>query len=370
MIMVLLAICSGLFSQMQTVQLNDKKLQFDDGRELPAEKAFIITGEAADMIAMIKMQISMGDFKRSKNLYEVSWKRNENDNSSVAILPNHYKLRSGNEYSFQFLYYVKMKETEHRQIVRMLENTAKALLVSNIKIDDDKVRLLVSHSDLFYSLNDIIEDGMVNYETRSGISSPVFSGVVENMLRTLTKVKIKEEQTDASSVPIVASLINQVNSEIEMIANDYQYVLRESLIIPDYPVERKQNTLALNIGYAGVYNSGSFSDLDYVSGPYAGVSFPLGNRVFSGRFWNNSSISAGVFLKNFKISDTIEASGPVIDRPLYAAFGYKIFKFLKLHAGAVVLEENMKMNTSKSVYLKPFVGLSLEVNLWLGMGQK
>ncbi len=359
-----------LTAQIQTVQLNSKKLQFDDGRELPAEKAFLITSEAGLMVAMIKMQVANTDFTKSKILYESKWKRKDEDKGSVAILPNHYKLRSGNDYYFRFIYYRKIRETEQRQIRGMLEKTAKTLLESNILLKETKYKFLISPDELFQSLNAVIEEGMVNYETRSGTAKPVFSGVIKNMLYTMSKRRIANDSTGPASGNIFNSLLNQVNNEIEMIANNYLYVVNESITVPDYPVEKKQRTLALNLGYAGIYNNGSFSDLDYYSAPYAGISFPLGNRVFDGRFWNNTSISAGVFLKDFKNTDSTSVSGPVVKRPIYAAFGYRVFNYLKIHAGAAILEDSNNTNNSKSVYLKPFVGLSLELNLWLGIGKK
>ncbi len=356
----------ALFGQMQTVQLNAKKLQFDDGRDLPAEKAFIITTEADNTLAMVKMQLASGDFEKSKILYESAWKRKEGDKGTAVILPNHYKLRSGNDYNFRFLFYRSVQENERKQIINTLQTTAYSLMMNNIEEKEDRYKFLTSPADLFEALNGIVEEGMVNYETISGGATPAFSGVVKNMLRTLAKTKMDTDSNGSA----FSTLISQVNNEIALMANNYQYVLDDSVVIPDYPAEKKRNVLALNLGYAGIYRSGSASDLDYFSGPYAGVSFPLGNRVFSGNFWNNASLSVGVFLRDFKINDSTKVSGPVIEKPFYAALGYKVFNYLKIHAGAAVLEEKSPVNDKKSVYLKPFVGLSLELNLWLGQDKK
>ncbi len=370
LIIALLTISTTLPAQMQTIKLNSQKLQFDDGRALPAEKSFIVNGDAGALVGMMKMQVSTKDFAKDKIVYETTWQRKIDDKTSVAVLPNLYKLKSGNEYFFRFLYYRKIMEVEKAQIKLMLKTTAKTLLESNIQAKDRSYKLLASPEDLYYSLNAVIEEGMVNYETKSGFAKPHFSGVIKDRLRTLSRIKISSDTANASTDNMFTSLLDQVNNEVDMIANNYQYVLNDVVTIPDYPVERKQNSLALNVGYAGVYNSGEFNNIDYFSGPYAGLSFPLGNRVFAGRFWNNSSISAGIFLKNFETTNNVEVSGPIVKKPLYVAYGYKVFNYLKLHAGAAVLEDTKFNNNTTSVYLKPFIGLSLEVNLWLGFDKK
>lgn len=367
--MAFTAINGIVFSQMQTIQFNNKKMLFDDGRELPAEKAFMVTTDAGSMTALIKMQISNGVFEKNKILFESSWKRKDDDKATVAALPNHYKLRSGNDFFIRFLYFRKVKENERTQIRSMLEQTAESLIRSTVQLKDNRFAFSISPSELYVSLNSIIEEGMVNYETKTGVTKPKFSGVMENMLRSLVKTRTKTDSLGVVNDEQFMLLLSQAQNEIEMITNQYVYVLEENITIPDYPVERKRNQLALNIGYAGVYNKGGFSDLDYLSGPYAGVSFPLGNRVFSGRFWNNASISAGIFLKDFVLSDSVKNSGPVVKKPLYAALGYRLFDYLKIHAGAAILEEKSNIKSNKSIFIKPFIGLSFEFNLWLGVGK-
>lgn len=370
MMMLIMAFGSSMMAQMQTVQLNSKKLQFDDGRQLPAEKAFIVTSEADPSVGLVKMQISNNGFEKNKPLYEAHWRRKDNDKGSIAILPNHYKLRNGKNYDFKFVYYRKVTETERQQIKTMLESTAHTLLQGNIVQDEKRYKFLISPADVFTSLNGIIEDGMVNYETKLGTISPNFSGVMENMLRTMSKTKMDLDTAGMMKNDLMTALLNQADNEIEMLTNNYTYVVDDNVIVPDYPVEKTRNTLALNIGYGGVYDKGSASDLSYFSGTYAGVSFPLGNKAFSNRFWNRTSISAGVFLNDFSSSDSIKVSGPVVKRPFYAALGYSIFDYLKLQVGATVLEKTNSLTDSKSVSVHPFVGLSFELNLWLGVGKK
>ncbi|MEO5648651.1 MAG: hypothetical protein ABIR03_01865 [Ginsengibacter sp.] len=359
------------FSQMQTVQLNSKKMVFNDGGDLPAAKAFIITTDVRKTTGMIKMQIFDGTNFKNKPLNESDWKRNPDVNSSVAILPNHYKLRGGRDYTFRFLYYRELKENERSQIREMLNETVRIFVKTNIRQKEDRYKFLSNPSDIYNSLNGILKEGMVNYETKAGTRITSFSTIVENILRVMVKTKLVTDSTGTVKNDALQLLTGQLENEIEMVANSYQYVLDDEAALKNYPVEKTINTLALNVGYAGIYNNGNFDNLDYFSGPYAGVSFPLGKRAFSGRFWNNTSISAGIFLQDFKVSDSVKISGPIIEKPIYAALGYRVFDFLKFHAGAAILEEkNSGANGGSSVMVKPFIGLSIELNLWLGIGEK
>ncbi len=371
LLLAALAISTFTFAQMQTLLLNSKYLQFDNGRELPAEQAFIINTDVLGTVDLVKMELSNSPLKQNKLLNESTWVRKENDKTTVAILPNYFKLKSGNTYNFRFLYFRKMKETERQQITKMLGTTVQAFLRTNIEFKGNKYLFKNSPKDIYASMNSLLSETMVNYETRRGSTAPKWSGIIENMLYTMAKSKVT---TDTSGKEMMDNafvvLLKQVNNETAMLANTYEYTVQDVVSIMDYPTEKTMNTLSLNIGYAGIYNSGDFTNLDYYSGPYLGISFPLGNRAFNSNFWSKASLSAGIFLTDFETSNSIKISGPIVKKPLYFGAGYKVFKFLRLQAGATVLEETNLLSGGKSVYMKPFVGLSMEFQLWLGVNKK
>lgn len=362
--------CAIATAQIQTIQFNPSQLQFDNGKTLPAEKSFLVSTEVSPTIEFIKMQISNLDFDRKKNLFESAWSRNDEDKGNVAILSNNYKLKSGREYNFRFLYFRKIQESERQEINIMLSTSMQSYLKSNIQLRDDRYIFLKSPRDIYTSLNGILQEGMVNYEIFQGGNAPKISGIIENMLENLAKERVILDTTSMNSINRFETLLQQLNNEILIIANYYQYVLKDEITILDYPTENLMNTLAINVGYAGIYESGGVSDLGYYSGPFAGISFPLGNRVYNSNFLSNTSISAGVFLKNFETSGLNKVSGPVVGLPIYVSAGYRILKFIRLQAGATILEETDYITDSKSVYLKPFVGISLEFQMWIGLDSK
>src|SRR5690606_27132574 len=135
-----------------------------------------------------------------------------------------------------------------------------------------------------------------------------------------------------------------------------------------YPTEKKPFHLPLNVGYSGTYFSGDFNNLEYDTAPFVGLSFPLGNRKFT-KFLGNASLSTGVLLNNLVNGQNQEISGPLIGRPIYAGLGYTMFRVLRFNAGAV-LTSSESNNDTENLSFYPFVGFSLEFNLWLGFNSK
>ena len=366
----LMALSTGVVCQMPTVRFNAQKMHFDDGGKLPAAKAFSVAVDAGTEIDQVKLQISAASFDKNKILYESEWKRRNGDKGITAFIPNYYKLRSGRDYNLRFLFYRKVTETERKQMNEMLLGSATSVLQTSIKEKENKWKFVASVDEVYAALNSMLEDGMINYSTKTDLAKPAFSGIIENMLRALPKSWSAADTSFESGNKTMNALQNQLINELEMLANNYAYVIAETITVADYPVERSFNSLAVNVGYAGIYKSGGISDVDYFSGPYAGISIPLGNKVFSGRFWHNASLSAGIFLKDFVVSDSVKFTGPVVQKPIYVAFGYRVFKYLRFQAGTTIMEEVNTNTNVKSVQFKPFIGLSLELNLWLGLDKK
>jgi hypothetical protein len=365
-LMVLISMIKLSFAQMQTIQFDAKLLHFDNGRPLPAEEAFIINTQAPSFVMMVKLQLAIRDFDR-KILPESRWVRRAGDTGEAAIIPNYYLLRSGSDYNLRFIYYREIEEIERSQISEMLETTVQTFIQLNIQPSGDRFNFLNSPANIYQALNLMLKESMVNYDVSQGIAAPRFSGIVENMLRSMAGRRISATGADVGMENSYELLIRQLNNEIEMIVNSYQYVLHDVVTVLNYPVEKKMNTLSLNFGYAGIYESGGFSDLNYYSGPYLGLSVPMGRKAFAGNFWSNTHLSTGVFLNIFETSGGNNISGPVINMPIYAGLGYRAFRFIKVQAGATLLEEEKISDGSKSLFLAPFVGLSIEFNIWVGL---
>ncbi len=131
------------------------------------------------------------------------------------------------------------------------------------------------------------------------------------------------------------------------------------------------NFLSINAGYGAVYNSGTYKSLNYSSGAFVGLSFPLANYATNNSFVSKTSFSAGLFLKDFKGGADTTITGPLVNKPLYVALGYRFLNFVKISAGTGIVQEKYNLsNTSSNIKFKPFIGLGIELDLWLGLKKR
>ncbi|HTN17750.1 MAG TPA: hypothetical protein VL092_08730 [Chitinophagaceae bacterium] len=354
-------------AQLRVVELNKMYHQFNNGAELPAERNFMVNSPIGSEVSMVVMQVNNTNFRHGTYLYESVWERGV-EPASVAQLISHYKLRQNASYSFRFLYYRDISAGERVQMEQLLTQTCYASLQGSISEKRSKYKLQSSPREIYRLLNYTLQEGLKYYRQRK-----LFQG--SNEFSELVQLQIKntvKHQIDAGldGVSNMENLKQEIAAEIKMIINTYDYIIEEEFEVLDYETEKLSSALALNIGYGGIYRSGDVNNLKYYDAPYAGVSFSFGNRIFSSNFWNNTSLSAGVFLKNFNPSPVTEVSGPVVNLPLYAAFGYRVFNYFKINAGAAVMEERNRQTGNKRIVAQPFIGLSLEMYLWMGFNKR
>jgi hypothetical protein len=153
---------------------------------------------------------------------------------------------------------------------------------------------------------------------------------------------------------------------------DMEFVQRyDNFIVSNQFTERTQAVLPLFIGYGAVYFSGNVRDLEYDAKPYAGFSIPLGRG--DGKYFSRTTFIMGVFLNNFKDGNDVTITGPIVDRPVFAGLGFRVYDFINFNAGMVATstsKQNLGNIKTENIHLYPFVGLNFQFNLWLGVGKK
>lgn len=241
-------------------------------------------------------------------------------------------------------------------------------------------------------MNKIVWQALAYYRNDSEITFMGFSDVVTRSLKNLSGRKLRDNEAgnlssnDGSKSENKAEgranlYENRLGDVKKLVAQEIGQVLDMNLLIKtdtrtveDHLTSSTPNVLAVNVGYGAVYLDNEGTDnINYVQSPYVGLSFPMGNSAFSSRFWTNSSLSVGAFINNFKDVQNNELTGPIFGRPYYVGYGYRLFRFVRLNAGATFLEDKTtpsNNNVFNSFQIKPFVGMSVEINLWLGLGDK
>lgn len=356
-----------------------------EGQALPAEQKWSITGPVAPHIGLVEVRV-FEDAAMERPFATSRWERSTWSSAVSYNVPMEQLLRGNHKYTIEIGSYEAINDTATEAVATLMENYLHAYLDENVEFSSNRTRTKKPVAQMVQEMDLVVERGLGEYRNRLGKPFPGFSQLVEDQLRGLNdtrlsaarfNVKRKKDDTERDNRITFArqsltSMKELVDSEVRMHLARETMVLRDRAVFTDQATERTMNTLAVNLGYGGIYNSGSTDDLSYGQAPYAGLSFPLGNRAFASRFMSNSSLSAGVFLQNTKDENDLEVSGPLVGRPLYLAYGYRLFHMVRLNAGYTLLQKDAPRidgGTNTVVYGSPFIGISLELNLWLGFGK-
>jgi hypothetical protein len=372
-----------LSAQYQIITFNYEKNYFNESLPLPAEKLFIINGNLSPEVQLVELLI-YDDNNDKEPLYQTTWKRNYGNNKTTFSIPVNYALRGNSQYTFVINYFAPAAAIESKDLLEALSKGLHAYIYQMVDVSSRNIRLKDNYRIVMSDLNTIVMTGMSNYKNMSNIDFNGFSDIVKLRVKQIDNASLKDAELRVTSTAedsklnvkqkYIESLLNDLYSltvsEISQVINTELLVITDSRKVKNYPTEKTRNTLSINAGYGGVYDSGDLNDINYGSAPFAGLSFPLGKKAFSSPFWSKTSISTGIFLKNIKLIDGGEVTGPLIDKPIYFGLGYKVLHFIRLNAGMTVLQKektSLSEISFNKIYTRPFVGASVEFNLWLGL---
>lgn len=381
--MVIYSVAFGQYNDhdRSTVSLDYLHGEFNESEPLPAEKYFQIKGAINSSINMIKLGI-LRNSRATDTLYTVAWRRPYGNTDAAFNLPVHYKLRGNDRYTFVFFFYRKLSDSEKHYFEDALKKNLDAYIRGVMEVNGSKLSLQSPARKMLDDLNQVVYRAFTYYGNGFLGGFPGFSDVVKNKLRQISDVRLRKAKFNVDNdkgdynpdvrrryaQQLQSELLEMCLSEVSPYIHGELMVLQDVRAMRNYPTEKTRNFLAINGGYGAVYLSGDWGELSYDTKPYVGVSFPLGNHRFS-RFMGNASISTGVFLGNFHDEADNKITGPVIGVPFYLGIGYRAFRFIRLNAGLVATSKeksNIQDVKVNEVKLKPFVGISAELNLWLG----
>lgn len=372
------------FAQFTTVSYDLERNWFNEGQPLPAEKSMIFKGMMPEGTEVVELSILSS--KQQDELYSATWHKTTGDEMSL-IIP--FMLRASDKYDIQFDLFRAVTSVEQSKLVSNMIKMLDTYVDINVKGEKD-IKLDKNVKKTVRDLNTVVSNAMNEYRTQKDNTSFEFSDMLAMKLEqledsNLSKDYVKGDSTvtrqlvrDLSRTDLVNSLKDQMHEEVAQMLNTDLYILEATRVVDNYLTTDKQNSIALNVGYGGVYLSGKWDNFTYGSSPYLGVAFPLGNSVLGSKFLSNSSVTIGVFLNNFEDAKGNEVRGLIVNRPLYAGLDYKLFKFIRINAGAAFLEgktiteaidEPGEFITTKNVMVRPYVGLSARIDLSIGLGK-
>jgi len=368
-------------AQYESVNYDFEKNWFGENQKLPAETPWMLNGDRPPGIGLIEVQVySSSNIQNRTPEHRATWSQGLDKESTSFSLPVNYNLRGNSNYTIAINYYRSTDRSELDTLRSMVYEAAAAYLDLNVVSQKNSVDLRKHPKLMKQDLDKLVGDGLGLYRNELNIAFPGFSQLVSDQLENLEDLRLRDgrfnvlkKEGEAENSERVLYFNEQLNNlkqivkrEIDQYLSYNFYTLDISRIVTDYETEKTRTVLPINIGYGVLYDEGDFDNLSYATAPFVGISIPLANSKFSGKFWSNSSLSAGVFVNNFQLDDDVEYTGPFIERPFYLAYGYKTAHFIRFNAGVTVLEN---ADGGGDVFVRPFIGASIELNLWLGLSR-
>lgn len=378
---LMMAFVSAAKGQDKTVTFDYADNDLNGNQPLPAEQYFLVKGPISPVINLISLSI-MKNNRSGDTLYTAIWRRPIGNTSENVTIPVRYKLRGNDHYQLALTYYRSLSDSERVRFAQAIRRNLETYVESALNISVARVSLRSPTRRIVTDMNQIVYNAFTYY--KNGLTGTFlgFSDLVKSKLSQIEDVRLRNARYNVSSATsentaqlrqryasrLQQQLIDACMNEVIPFINDQLFVVQDIRNYRDFPTEKTRTTLALNVGYGAVYLSGNWDDLYYYPAPYLGASFPLGNAHFN-RFMGNASVSAGVFLRDFRDENDEKITGPVVGRPVYLGFGYRMLRFVRINAGWVATareKSTLQDIRFEDVKLRPFVGLSAEFNLWLG----
>lgn len=364
-VLVYLLIWNGLIAQYSEVQLDYDKSFLGQNQELPAETDLLVSGKIPSTVARVNVRIYPEKGRKQRQpLYEAVWKRPMGQSPSEYSLPVHYRLRGSTRYDILLTFYEELSTQDQRALKGDLTYQMKEYLKSQILLDGKEVNLNQRPRKLLERMEELLYQKLAKYEPGVSTADFIFTDLFLEQLIALEECEVPalSERQEAA--------VNLMTEELSDYLSKTWYVLVDDRYLDNVPTESTRGGLSINAGYGGIGLGGDTeANLQYDVSPYLGISFPLGNSAFSGKFFSNLYVGAGVMLNDLERDDGTSFTGPVIGRPLYASLDYKLFQFVYLNAGATLLEREGMDNQSNTLLVRPFIGLSAKINLSIGFAK-
>ncbi len=384
-ILVLFGFYSESYAQYEAVVFDYALSYFNNGQPLPAEEKLLFSGPTSPETQLVK--VGVYNPKSDQELYHALWKRNRGETANNYRIPFNFRLKGNETYDIHVSHYARLQNSDKSSLKNNLEQGLYFLIDELVVIEEEKVNLAVSKSSFLKELNRVVFKTLDPYVFENEWEFEGFSQTARLYINQVEKKFDNPQEDSTHSLKAdmnrhyrdkVETLYQLVRREIAPIFDQQILLLTDKQVVRDYPTEKISGSLAISAGYGGVYLDGEWDDFTYDSAPYIGLSFPLSRRINTNPVLNNTSISIGAFISDFEDKSGNDITGPIFGKPYFVGLGYRLFRFVRLNAGAVILEEkgtsmadngNVSIETSE-IKIRPFIGISAEINLTIGLGNR
>ena len=367
-----------ILGQSEIVKLDFENGSFKNFPQLPFGESFIIEGEVMKDVEMVEVNISYSKAKKSLNTYQ--WNRAENNQSETFEMFVSNPLRPNDAYDFDVVLYQEMTASEKDQLQKELTKRIVYYLKNQIVVDGKNVSI-DNPRKVYEGLNELIKDATVYQRSKNGIEFDGLTILVENEIKKMGDIKLKNLvrkkkalERDSLSNQILNTKLNYladiVISEIKPFLNSTLLQQKSALHITG--VETKKDKFSLPIN-GGLYVWNTNTDINNVNvsntsiTPGFGLTIPFSRGLrIKQKSINSFGLSLGVLSQPITNGNGDKLATPSVNLPVYGALGVKFFNLIRVNAGALVVSK-MGSNSVNNLQFYPTLGVSLELNLWLGV---
>lgn len=379
---------SNLHAQFEAAVFDYQNAYFNNGQPLKPEADLLISGAIPKEIQRVEVLIYNNQQKDKKPLYKNVWKRSFGNVQESFQVPLTYPLRGNSEYDIVIDYYREVSAAEKDELRKTLYQLIDKYVEESFVVNKWKLKALRSQQEMLHEMNHLVSDILFYYRNDTEMKFSGFSDMVAEGFRPLKEPHLRNQEvaefasfdnelykksTILAAVykKRIAELKDVLHLELSTLLNAHLLIRSDSRHVLEYPTEKEKGEIAVNVGYGGLYLGDYKNDLTLGGAPFVGLSIPFGKSTFSSAFLSNSSLSIGAMVMQPKGKDNSKVSGPLFGLPIYAGLGYKMFNFARLTAGvAATNNANGSTNINNRFQIRPFVGISAELNLSMRMGNK
>ncbi|MCA1757286.1 MAG: hypothetical protein LC649_07510 [Bacteroidales bacterium] len=378
-IMLLIAV-NPAFTQERLVKVDFESGSFVNTPVVPFDQPFIIQGDAGIDIEYVVVHIFNENSK--KPIHSFAWNRTADNNTSTfsVVIPG--VLKSGSKYDFQITTYKQMSEQQKHILADNLAERITFFLKNNYYFDGKNLN--ISNPNSVYSdLKTLIDEALIYQISKNSIGYAAPSILVLEELKNQSDFRFKRFlrsrgnfERDSVADQMVNERVKHINdlimSELHPFISSDLVQHHRTVLVRSVSTDREQFTLPVNIGmYAWdksmTINNASVHNVNFTPG--AGVTIPFSNRsrlASRSRLFDSFGYSIGLLFEPVADADGTEFVTPGVTLPVYTGLGFRLFKVVRFNAGVIILGEKGTEDFSNLSVL-PTAGLSLELNIWLGL---
>lgn len=367
-------------SQERVVKIDFETSSFVNTQSIPYDQPFFIEGEVYKEVEYVQVHIYHEGSHTP--LHSFSWNRDERNQSETFSILIPGILKSNIEYDFEVLLYKRINVEQKAALLTALENRISFYLRSNYQFDGKSVSVS-NPKTVFKGLGNLIEKSLEYHLSKNNIEPGAPTDVVLNKLKNQSEFKFKtflRKTRDFERDSIANRLIEEKVSEItHMISAELRPFFNTDLVqhyrsirVLSISTDKERFSLPVNVGmYAwnkeATVNNATVKNTNFTPG--LGVTLPFSTRTSSlrkGKLLDSFGYSVGILFQPLTDANGVEYVTPGIGLPVYTGLGFRFFKVIRLNAGVLIVGEKGQEGF-KDLSLEPTVGLSFELNVWMGI---